>query len=157
ALDRPADAAACYGTSIALAPRLAPLYVQRGMAYLRGKQVSKARADFDRAVELQPDLAESYLQRAIALAHLVPPENAAALRDIKQAGVLGAPRGRVLLMEAKVHERLGDPQKARAARNEGLLETPQDEAGWLARGYAHLQLQGRDAALKDFEQALVLN
>src|SRR5262249_5858648 len=107
ALDRPAEAAACYSTSIALAPGLGPLYLKSGMAYLRDRQFRKARFDFDRSIELQPDLAEAYLQRGLALANVSPPQYAAALADLKEARVRNAPPGRALLIQAKVRERMG--------------------------------------------------
>jgi serine/threonine protein kinase/Tfp pilus assembly protein PilF len=156
ALEQSADAKACYSTAIALAPRLAWLYLKRGMACLRLRQFKEARADFDRALELDPNLMEAYLQRAIALANLTPPDNDAALRDLEQAQARGAPRGRVLLMQAKVNERLGKRAAAYALRLEGLKDTPRDEAGWLARGIVHLHVKP-EVALNDFAQALRLN
>ena len=48
-LGQPGDAAACYGTCIALAPEFAPLYFKRGLAYLRLGKHREAAADFDQA------------------------------------------------------------------------------------------------------------
>lgn len=152
-LDRPADAAACYSTCIALTPQLAPLYVKRGAAYLRQGQPAKARADCHRALELQPNLAEAYLQRALAQAALK--EFPKALNDLDRAAQHGAPPGRVWLMKARVHQLLGNGDAAQRDRDAGLKHVPADEAGWLARGIAEKDSDPK-AALASFDQALQL-
>ena len=64
-LDR---AIADYGQAIALAPRLAAAYNNRGLAFFAKDNVSKALADFSAAVELDPKFAEAFFNRANAYA-----------------------------------------------------------------------------------------
>jgi serine/threonine protein kinase/tetratricopeptide (TPR) repeat protein len=148
------DAAACYSTCIALAPDFAPLYYKRGLAYLRLKEPREAGADFDQALRLDPDLGAVYVDRALARLELG--QHAAALSDLDQALQRGQSPVRVLLLRSRVHNLAGNREAAVRDRAQGLHLIPTDEAGWLARGFAHLA-DDPAAALQDFDAALKLN
>jgi serine/threonine protein kinase/Tfp pilus assembly protein PilF len=149
-----AAAAACYGTCLALWPDFAPLYVKRGLAYLRQHDYAQACADFDRAIRAQPEQVETYLHRGLARLGLNRP--AEALADLTHALDRGAPYTRIYFMRARVREQMGDLAGARRDREEGLRRRPSDEQSWVARGVARLA-DDAGAALADFDAALALN
>jgi tetratricopeptide (TPR) repeat protein len=63
---------------------------------------------------------------------------------------------RVYFMRAKARELAGDRVGAAADRALALSQQPTDETSWISRGVARLAIDPQ-AALADFEQALVLN
>lgn len=151
-LDRLDDAVAWYNTSIALSPHLAPLYFNRGIAQLRRKKYQEARADLDKARQLDPRLAADCLLNR-ALLRLDRQQYAEAIQDLTDAEKHGAPRVRVCLVRARVRERMGDRLGAQRDRAEGLKGEPTDETSWLARGAARWS-DDPQAALGDFDEAL---
>jgi tetratricopeptide (TPR) repeat protein len=153
-LDQPGEAAACYGTCLALAPEFAPLYFKRGLAYLRLGKHREAAADFDQAVRRMPDLLEARVNRGLARMNLG--QHKAALEDLDRALEGGAPYTRIFFIRAAVRARLGDREGADRDRREGLRRRPTDEQSWLARGVARLAGDAR-GALADFEAALAQN
>ena len=54
------EAIADYDKAIELDPKLAPAYMNRGVAKYNLKQYSEAIADYDKAIELDPDYAPAY-------------------------------------------------------------------------------------------------
>lgn len=161
-LGRYADAAACFGTCIALWPQFAPLYLKRAAAYLENKNYAQARADCNTALQMQRDDAEAltgadhceaYVLRA--LAYLAEKQAPAALDDLTRALDYPHPT-RVYFMRAHVRERTGDFDGARRDRATGLKLEPTDERSWVARGFARMASDPQ-GALADFDQALALN
>jgi Flp pilus assembly protein TadD len=153
-LGQDAEAAACYGTCIALAPEFAPVSFKRGLAYLRLRKFGAAAADFDRVIRRQPGLLEARVNRA--LARMALGEDRAALADLDHALDRGAPYTRIYFIRATARDRLGDAAGAARDRQEGLRRRPADEQSWLARGAARVA-GDPEGALADFEAALVLN
>jgi serine/threonine protein kinase/Flp pilus assembly protein TadD len=149
-----AEAAACYGTCIALRPRVHWSWYNRGLAYLRNYEHAKAAADFDKAIELQPDWAEVYWNRAQAYEGMGKyPE---ALADLSRALDLGSPPALVYYTRANVREKTKDLEAAKRDREEVRRQQPDDEASWVARGLARLPADAA-GALADFDAALRLN
>ena len=48
----------------------AATFVNRGIVYMQGKDLTAAIADFDQAIKLRPETAEAYVNKGIALIHL---------------------------------------------------------------------------------------
>lgn len=147
-------AAGCYRTCIALRPDFYGSYFNRGLTYLREQNAEQALADFNEVIRLQPGFAEAYLNRALVYIHLG--QDDLAEQDLTEAIEGDNPPTRVYLIRAEVRTRLGDVEGAASDRAIGLQLTPRDEASWIARGMAHLP-EDPQAALENFEQALVLN
>jgi serine/threonine protein kinase/tetratricopeptide (TPR) repeat protein len=148
---RYSDAAACYGTCIALAPKLPPLYLLRGIAQLRLERFAAAEADFSRAIDLNGEFADAYLHRALARAELrrFPP----AIDDATRALARGSPPVRTCLVRARLFEMNGAPAQAQSDRDEALRQQPLGEACYLARGFVRLAADPRGSLL-DFDAAL---
>jgi serine/threonine protein kinase/tetratricopeptide (TPR) repeat protein len=151
---RESDALGHYTTCIALRPDFYAPYYNRGLTYQRLGKTREAEADFTRALEARPGLADAHVQRALAREALR--KYPGALEDLAKAEELGAPPTRVLFLRAKVREKLGDREGAARDRAEGLKHTPEDDAGWIARGLARVGADPQ-GALKDFAEAAKLN
>ena len=153
-LEQDAEAAACYGTCIALRPDFPQSWFNRGLIQLRRDDPAQAIADFDRAIALKPDWYEPVLNRGIA--ELSRGGHADAIRDLTRAVELGAPETRVYFLRAVARERSGDAEAARRDREEGLRREPADEPSWVSRGMARIEAEP-DRALADFARALAIN
>lgn len=150
-LEQPSQASAAFSACIALAPREHACYFHRGLAWLQQREFALAAADFTVALRLRPDHAESHLNRALArLGENLWQEAIADLEPWKD----GPDRGRVLLLLAEAHSRLGRQQVAEQARAQALACPPHDAAAWIARAVARAALDPR-AALADLDRALV--
>ncbi|MEO7177803.1 MAG: tetratricopeptide repeat protein, partial [Allosphingosinicella sp.] len=77
------SAIAAFDRAIALAPRSAPAYLNRGLVYRRKGELDRARADLDRAVRLAPGAARGYFQRSLLLRQ--QGKEAAAKADAERA------------------------------------------------------------------------
>ena len=73
--------------AIALAPRNAYLYYNRGNMYASQKVYANAIDDYNKAIGLDPRLAEAYYNRGIA--HVKNGNKAQGIRDLSHAGELG--------------------------------------------------------------------
>ena len=89
--------------------------VNRGILYMRGRNLSQAMADYDAALKVKPDLAEAYVNKGIALVHMGG-RDADAVSVISQGLQLNPIRPEVAYYTRGVaHEMLGN---ARAAYND---------------------------------------
>ena len=89
--------------------------VNRGILYMRGRNLSQAMADYDAALKVKPDLAEAYVNKGIALVHMGG-RDADAVSVISQGLQLNPIRPEVAYYtRAVAHEMLGN---ARAAYND---------------------------------------
>jgi serine/threonine protein kinase/Flp pilus assembly protein TadD len=153
-LSRSADAAACYGTCIALSPRFPWAYHHRGVALLRQLKYRQAASDFDQAIALEPTLIESYRQRALARQGLKDYDGAIA--DVTRALELGGSATQLYFLRAEIRDRSGDRDGAKSDRAAGMQRKPSDDMDWVSRGYARMAAEP-EAALRDFDEALKLN
>lgn len=149
-----ARATACYGTCIALEPAAHWAYFDRGLAHLHARDFRRAKLDFDRAIGLHGEQADAWVDRG--LAELELGDAAAAIADFTRAIELKTTSTRVYFMRAKARELAGDRAGAAADRSFAMSQQPTDETSWVSRGVAQLAADPQ-AALADFEQALVLN
>ena len=156
ALEQNEFAALCFASCTALRPDFAPAWLNRGLACARMRTheaYKAARADYDKAIELDPELVEAYVLRAGTRFQLGDRKGAA--EDYTRALDTGSAPVRVYFLRADVRRRLGDTAGADADRAEGLRREPRDELSWVAR--AENRLADPTAALADVEEALKLN
>lgn len=149
-----AEAVACYTACIVLRPDWAPAYVQRGVARSRQQQYRAAKADFDRALELDdapPTATAALVNRA--LAHHQLGDLDAAIGDLDRAIALEPERTRFYHLRARMHRRAGHADLAARDERTAMSRDPQDAEGWVARGVYLLPAEPRNA-LAAFEAAL---
>ena len=131
-LGQDADAVGCYSACIAMRPDFHAAYANRGLMRLRRGMFADAETDFTRAVQLRSDRADYYLDRAQAREglHRDPEE----LDDLDAADELGSKAVLLYYLRAAAHQRLGHDISARRDLDRVLKLTPDDEAGFTARG-----------------------
>jgi serine/threonine protein kinase/predicted Zn-dependent protease len=145
------DARAAYATCAALRPLSARPVAARGeLAFRHGKDLDQARADLDRALQLDPNLADARFNRALVLRALR--KFPAALADLDELLRAEHAPTRVYFIRAQVRESLGDRDGAAADRAEGMKRPPSDPASFVTRGLARASKEP-EAALADFQDA----
>jgi eukaryotic-like serine/threonine-protein kinase len=154
ALAQDAEAAACFGTCIALSPRFAPAHYKFGTTRLRQGLPVESLAALDDAIRLDETLVPAWFDRGLARIALKQYDEAIA--DLSQAMQRGATPARVLAARARARELAGDREGAQRDLQECLRQEPTDETGWIARGLARMAKEP-DAALNDFNRALAIN
>ena len=141
-----------YDQTIALNPRLANAYNNRGVAKKELGRHVEAIADFDEAIRIKPDLAEAYNNRGNAKLDLALHEEAIADYDeairIKQ-DYAEAYSGRGL---AKA--RLGRYEEAIADFDEAIRIRPDYAEAYNNRGNSKIELTRHVEAIKDFDEAI---
>jgi tetratricopeptide (TPR) repeat protein len=150
----PAEAVGHYTACIALRPRFAGAWYNRGLAHLRLGRNAEAEADLTRALESRPSLVRALVLRAAA--REAQKKYRDALADLDEALERGAAPTRLLLVRSRVKLALGDRTGARLDRRTALKTTPVDEEGFVARGVARVA-DDTEGALADFAQAVKLN
>jgi serine/threonine protein kinase/Flp pilus assembly protein TadD len=153
-LGEPAQAAACYTACIAIKPDFADWYFHRGVAYLKQRNFSFARADFDRAIALDPARKELLVNRAVAF--VGDEQYHAAIDDLLAALNLDPDDSRVYFILAQTREKAGDAQGAKRDRQTGLQCQPSDDLAWVAQGVAKIATDAA-GALESFDAALKFN
>ncbi|HYH64560.1 MAG TPA: protein kinase [Urbifossiella sp.] len=154
ALDQFAEAIACFSACLALRDDFAPAWLNRGLARAALGNPGEAADDFTRAIALDPRPAAAHAERASARQALGDPAGAEA--DLTRALEAGGEPVRLRLLRAVVRRTRGDADGARADREEGLRQTPGDEAGWVARGVERLAADP-PGALADADKALEID
>lgn len=154
ALGRFNESEGCLTTAIAFWQDSYIAYYDRGRCRMDLGHYQDALSDYQQVIKLRPQLACGYLNRALAYEALGNYEEAIA--DLTKSLELGDTRTRIYFLRSKLHRRLGDQQAAKQDLDTGLSLTPTDELSWVAHGVAQLK-QDANAALADFEQALMLN
>jgi tetratricopeptide (TPR) repeat protein len=145
------DARAAYSTAAALNPKSpAPLAARGDLALRHARDAVQARADLDRALDINPKLADARLSRALLLRRLGRfPEALADLDELLQDERAAT---RLYFARAQVREAAGDKAGAAADRAEGMKRQPRDPASFVSRGLAR-QKADPEAALADFRSA----
>ena len=154
ALGENAESAACWTGCIAVDPEMPWTYFNRGIVRLHQRDFSRAKDDFQRALELQPNWLDALINRAIALQEMH--DYAAAIRDLDD--VLKSPHApvRAWFLRANAKERARDPAGAKRDRLEGMRKEPTDDISWSTRGFTRMTSEPEEA-LKDFDKAIALN
>ncbi len=126
----------------------------RGLVYGLERLPDKAEVEFVRAIQLDPKYGEVYRNLASARYRLGKLE--LAEDDITQAIELGDSPLRGYYLRSQIRDASGDRDGADADRQSAATHTPRTEADFLARGYARIQENPRDA-MADFVIAARLN
>lgn len=145
------SALSCYGTCIALRPNFARSYTARAfVTYTHQRDLRQAKADLDQALRLEPNLTSAVVDRATVLTSLRMDRE--AIKDLDK--VLAQPDAptRAWFLRAAIRQRLNDAPGAKQDREEGLKRQPNDAVSWVARGYARLNQDPKEA-LNDFREA----
>jgi serine/threonine protein kinase/lipoprotein NlpI len=151
-----AEAVGCFTTALALHGRPnAALYAHRGRALLELKQLDRALADFDAALEHDPDAAPVFLDRGLVRLRSGQPRQ--AVSDFDRALELWPEHTRVYFLRAEAKARLKDTAGAAADHQLGMTTEPGDETSWVSRGMAKLNGGNAKGAIADFDAALMLN
>ena len=155
-LVRYGEAIGCFNVCVALRPDFSWGWLTRGLAHLELKHYDQAIADFTKTIELQPNSWNAYLSRGLARKGLSRKLFPIAIEDLTEAlKIPGCPK-RVYFERAEIHglmNNIADAQRDMAA---GSQETPTDEEGWIARGFAS-RWKNPLAAVADFDEALKIN
>jgi tetratricopeptide (TPR) repeat protein len=152
-LGRPEQAIYRLDTSIALRPRFYWTFFLRAGAKAEQKDHEAALEDFDEAIRLRPDFLPAYADRALSRAALG--DYGGALADLTHA-IDGGYSARLFFLRAKFRHETGDWSAAVCDYLEGLTRRPDDEQGWVARGFERARFSPGDA-VGDFDEALKLN
>ncbi|MBO0701218.1 MAG: tetratricopeptide repeat protein, partial [Zavarzinella sp.] len=149
------DARAAYATCAALRPLSPrPLAARGNLAFRHAKDLDQAKADLDRALELDPNLVEARLTRALVLRGTR--RYAEALADLDRLARDPNAPTRVYFVRAQVREATGDKAGAAADRAEGMNREPRDPASFVTRGLAKAP-KDPEAALADFRAGEALD
>lgn len=145
------EARADYSTSAALRPLSPRPVAARGeLAFRQGKDLVQARADLDRAIQLDPNLTDARLTRALVLRAIGKYQE--ALADLNELAADDLCPTRVFFARARVRDALKDRAGADADRAEGMKREPRDPASFVTRGLFRAD-KDPDAALADFRAA----
>jgi serine/threonine protein kinase/tetratricopeptide (TPR) repeat protein len=153
-LARDTDTLAVYTKLLVHLRDFYPLWVNRGVTYIRLRDYENAERDFNEALKLRPDLVEVYLHLAVVHEALKKPEQ--ALADVEEAIRRGFFTHRSLLVRARLRAAQGDLAGSKEDRDQALALEPTDEEGFVARGCARLA-KDIPGALADFRAAVSRN
>jgi len=119
----------------------------------RTGDLAGARADLDRAIELDPGNAEAFFWRGYAEARAGEPGKAAG--DLKHASELDPKDPYAYAELANLYQHAGQYDEVIAAATRLTEVAPDWESGtgWAMRGYAHGHKGDRERALADFAEA----
>lgn len=131
---------------------LARIYFNRGITHGRLGSYDKARADFDRALDLDPDYALAYRERAVAYVALRRYE--LALRDADRALDLMPGSALAYHKRGVIRGLLGEHELAIADFDEALLRAPGNAEIYYNRGVSHDRLKAFAQAVADYDQVL---
>lgn len=146
-------ALADFNQAIALGSQRYQVYEGMGNVYGSMGQPQQALEAYEKAVQLAPDKGSLYLNRAIA--HSMLGNRAAAFADYDKAlQILPQKAGFIAMNRGGLHLGAGDYQQALADFNIAVQQLPNNPRSWFNRGNTYLQMGQRDAAKRDYEQAL---
>src|SRR5262249_39086499 len=150
-LDRPQDALADLATILEARPDDVFALAARAQAFVLVDELDDAIVDLDRAIGLVPQL--GYLFRLRGEAPLLRLDDAGALDDLERAVELGPePEAQLLLGESLLLA--GRPEDALAPIEAAFGAVPENDWVRYLRGLAETVLERRDAAARDFDDAI---
>jgi tetratricopeptide (TPR) repeat protein len=136
-------------------PKLAPAYLNRGLAYQRKGDYDKAIANYNEAIRLEPESANTYHNRGNAFQ--LKGDLNAALADYDKAIQLNpkvanayGDRGNVYTSKGKFTEAIRD-------YDEAIRLDAQNPLAYFARGYLYQQKGDFDKAIADLDKAIKLD
>ena len=135
-------------------PTTASGYVDRGYRLMGRGELSKAIADFDKAIEMSPRWARPLANKAIALLHQGKKEEAEPL--LAKASEFGDTDFVVHQGYGMLHAMRDEPEKAIQSHSRAIALDPDNSFSLMQRATAYENLGRYRDALADVEQALAL-
>ena len=150
-----ADAITDYNQAIALDPKLAEAYNNRGAANNHLGKYAEAIADYDQAITLDPKDAVAYSNRGAANNHLG--KYAEAIADYDQAIALDPKYAVSYYNRGNAYADLGKYAEAIADYTQAIALDPKNAAAYNNRGAANNHLGKYAEAIADYDQAIALD
>jgi len=166
-----------YTTIIALIPKIASAFQNRGIAYddfedygralatdaffFRGiayanlKDFDRAIVDYNQAIALDPEDADAFFNRGISYANLKNFDRAIA--DYSQAIELDPKDTAAFFNRGNAYADIKDFDHAIADYNQTIALDPKDTATFFNRGIAYAYIKDFDRAIADYNQAIALD
>jgi len=141
-----------YDAAIVLTPNDPSLYLNRGVARIRGGAPAAAIPDYDQAIRLKPDWHLPYFDRAVALSDLG--QRAAALADYQRALERKPDDPWIYVGLGEVHASGGDDVAAIAAYDQALKLRPDLDQAHMRRAKSLLRLDRPQEAIAAMDRAL---
>jgi len=140
---------------IALAPDSAPLYCDRGVAYVKRGEYELALADFNKAIEITPKYYEVYHNRGII--YNTKGEDDLALGEFDKALRINPKYAPVYDNRGRIYDSRGQFDKAIADYNTAISLKPEFVDAYNGRGNVYEKQGDFDRALADFNKAIAIN
>lgn len=145
------NAIEAYTQAIKLSPNNALAYYNRGLAFYHLRNHSAALADFNQTIKLKPDIAVAYKNRGLIFMYLEDYESAIA--DFTRAAqltpnepIIYLSRGLATVLEGNIEQAIADFDRA-------IELNPNSAIAYFLRGGAYSELEERQAAVQDYQQA----
>jgi tetratricopeptide (TPR) repeat protein len=149
------DAIAACSRLLALEPKLAGAYYNRGIAYFGKGDYDWAISDYDRAIRLDPKFAPAYNNRGNA--YNSKGDYDRAIADYDQAIRLDPNYVHAYYNRGNAYNGKGDYDRAISNYNQAIRLDPRLAEAYNNRGEAYEAKNDPDRAIADFDQALRLN
>ena len=149
------DAIAEYTQAIALDPKYAAAYNNRGAANNNLGKYAEAIADYDQAIALDPKYAVAYNNRGAAYDDLG--KYAEAIADYTQAIALDPKDAAAYNNRGNAYADLGKYAEAIADYTQAIALDPKDAVTYYNRGIAYRNLGKYAEAIADYDQAIALD
>lgn len=146
-----AQADSTYAVLLENYPKFDNGYVGRAQLYLHREDSVSARADLDRALEINPNSVQ-----ALSLRAAIAPTPAEALEDMERAVTLQPDRTFLRINRAVARYRAGDLNGALADFDYVLAVEPLNYAALFNRAILRMELKDNDRALQDLNRLLAL-
>jgi tetratricopeptide (TPR) repeat protein len=155
-LRQPEKAVADFTRAIALDPKVAVAWHNRGVAYRNLRQYDRAVEDCSKAIALDPKVAAAWYNRGVAYRNLRQYDK--AVEDYSKAIELDPERVAVWYNRGVAYcDFLNRPDKAVDDFTRAIALEPKNAVHWSNRGNANLKLGRHDKAIDDFSRAIELD
>lgn len=140
--------------AVAASPNDPKVYNKRGHFYFDKKNYDKARADYEKAAQLDPKWAEPH--GALALLYRAQKDTKNALAEYGKAIALEAPTTEMLRNRGDYFAELGLSDKALADYNQAITQQPEEFRNYLWRALFYKGQKQLDKALLDYNKIVEL-
>jgi tetratricopeptide (TPR) repeat protein len=136
-------------------PKLAPAYLNRGLAYQRKGDYDKAIANYNEVIRLEPEYANAYHNRGNAFQ--LKGDLTAALADYDKAIQLDPRVANAYGDRGNLYREKGKLSEAIRDYDEAIRLDAQNPNAYYARAYAYREKGDYDKAITDLDKAIQLN